>query len=53
MRDGKITVEFDLKKMAIIAGMALSVWLSCQIGEGDVLLFIIPAGLYGLFGREV
>ncbi|MBO6298734.1 MAG: hypothetical protein J6N53_07795 [Lachnospiraceae bacterium] len=53
MKDGKITVEFDLKKIAIAAGVMLSVWISCKTGEGDALLFIIPAGLYGLFSKEV
>lgn len=52
MRDGKIAIEIDLKKLAVIAGMVLSVWLSSVCGEGEVLLLIIPAGLACLFGRE-
>ena len=48
--DWKIAVEIDLKKMVILAGMALCVWLSCQCGEGEVLLIILPAGLAGIFG---
>ena len=49
----KIAVEIDLKKIAIAGVMAFSVWLACKIGNGDVLLAIIPAGIYGLFSKEV
>ena len=48
-----VTIEVNLKKLAIIAGMVLSVWLSGVCGEGEVLLLIIPAGLYGLASKEV
>lgn len=49
----KIAVEIDLKKLLIAGVMALSVWLACKIGNGDVLLAIIPAGMYGLLSKEV
>lgn len=52
MRDGKIAIEIDLKKLAVIAGMALSVWLSGVCGEGEVLLLIIPAGVAYVTGKE-
>lgn len=48
-----ITVQFDLKKILIAALMALCIWVSCKTGMGDALLFIIPAGMYGLFSKEV
>ena len=48
--DWKIAVEFDLKKFAVAAGMALCTWLACQCGEGETLLFIITAGLAYLAG---
>lgn len=46
MRDGKIAIEIDLKKLAIIAGIALATYLGIISGEGETLLLIIPAGLY-------
>lgn len=46
MRDGKIAIEIDLKKLAIIAVMALATYLGIISGEGETLLLIIPAGLY-------
>lgn len=46
MRDGKIAIEIDLKKLAIITGMALATYLGIISGEGETLLLIIPAGLY-------
>lgn len=49
----KIAVEIDLKKLLIVGVMALSVWLACKIGAGDVLLFIVPSGMYGLISKEV
>lgn len=52
MRDGKIAIEINLKKLAIIAGMVLSVWLSGVCGEGEVLLLIIPAGISYLASKE-
>lgn len=51
MRDGKIAIEIDLKKLAVIAGMVLSVWLSSVCGEGEVLLLIIPAGVAYVTGK--
>lgn len=49
----KIAVEIDLKKLLIAGVMALSVWMACKIGVGDVLLFIVPVGMYGLISKEV
>lgn len=46
MRDGKIAIEIDLKKLAIVAGMTLATYLGIISGEGETLLLIIPAGLY-------
>lgn len=46
----KIAVEIDLRKIVILAGMVLCTWLACQCGEGETLLFIIPAGLAYLVG---
>ena len=48
----KIAVEIDLAKIAVIAGMALSVWLASVCGEGETLFLIIPAGLAYIFGKE-
>lgn len=48
-----ITIEINLKKLAIIAGMALATYIGCRTGMGDALVVIIPAGLYGLFSKEV
>ena len=52
MRAGKIAIEINLKKLAVIAGMVLSVWLSGVCGEGEVLLLIIPAGISYLVSKE-
>ena len=52
MYDGKISVEIDLKKIGWAALMALCTWLAIKCGEGETLLFIIPAGLYAVFGKE-
>ena len=48
-----ITVEINLKKLAIVAGMVLATYVSCKTGMGDALLFIIPAGLACLVSGEV
>ena len=48
-----ITIEINLKKLAIIAGMALATYIGCRTGIGDALVVIIPAGLYGLASKEV
>lgn len=42
----RVTIEINLKKLAIIAGMALATYLGIISGEGETLLLIIPAGLY-------
>lgn len=52
MRDGKIAIEIDLKKLGIIAGMALATYLGIVSGEGETLLLIIPAGVACLIGKE-
>ena len=52
MRDGKIAIEIDLKKIGIIAGMALATYLGILSGEGATLLLIIPAGLYWIVKGE-
>ena len=49
----KIAVEINLANVLIVAGMALCTWVACKTGMGDALLFIIPAGIYGLFSKEV
>ena len=48
-----ITIEINLKKLAIIAVMALATYIGCRTGMGDALVVIIPAGLYGLASKEV
>lgn len=50
MRDGKIAIEIDLKKIMVIAGMVLSTWLASVCGQGEALMIIIPAGLAYLAG---
>lgn len=52
MRDGKIAIEIDLKKLGIIAVMVLSTYLGIISGEGETLLLIIPAGLYWIVKGE-
>ena len=55
MNDGwrfNLTVTFNVKKMLIAAVMIFSVWLSCKIGVGDALLFIIPCGIAALISKE-
>ena len=49
----RVTIEINLKKLAIIAGMALATYIGCRTGMGDALVVIIPAGLYGLASKEV
>lgn len=49
----KVAVEIDLGKLLIVAGMALSTWLSILAKDGTVLVLLIPAGIYGLFSKEV
>lgn len=48
-----ITIEINLKKLAIIAGMALATYIGCRTGMGDALVVVLPAGLYGLASKEV
>lgn len=49
----RVTIEINLKKLAIIAGMVLATYLGIISGEGETLLLIIPAGLYSLVSKEV
>lgn len=51
MRDGKITIEIDLKKVGIVALMAAATALACKTGMGDALLFIVPGGLACMTGK--
>lgn len=50
--DWKIAVEIDLRKLLIVAGMALCTWMAIVCGDGTVLVLLIPAGIYGLFSKE-
>ena len=52
MRDGKIAIEIDVKKVLIVAVMGASTMLACATGMGDALLVIVPAGLACLFSKE-
>lgn len=49
----KIAIEIDLKKLLILVGMALSIWMASICGEGETLLIIIPAGIAGLVNKEI
>lgn len=48
----KIAIEIDVGKLLAVVVMAICVWLASICGEGETLLFIIPAGLYYIFGKE-
>lgn len=52
MRDGKIAIEIDLKKLGLMAMLAVATALALYAGMGDTLLVIIPAGLACLIGKE-
>lgn len=52
MRDGKVAVEIDLKKIAAVALMAAATWLGVKCGEGEALLIIVPACLAYIAGKE-
>ena len=47
----KIAVEIDIRKLLILAGMALSTMLAIKIGCADALVMIVPAGIATLFER--
>ena len=47
----KIAVEIDLKKIGILAAMAICTWLSIKIGCADCLFLVVPAGIATLFER--
>ena len=49
----KVAIEINVTKLLIVAGMALSTWLSILANDGTVLVLLIPAGIYGLFSKEV
>lgn len=51
MRDGKIAVEIDLKKIGAVALMVIATWLGVKCGEGEALLFIVPACLAYIAGK--
>lgn len=53
MRDWKVAIEIDLKKVMIVGVMAASTMLACATGMGDALLAIIPAGIACLISKEV
>ena len=53
MKNGKIAIEIDLKKMAMAALMAASIIIACKTGMGDALVVIIPAGLACIASKEV
>lgn len=52
MRDYRIAIEIDLRKVMIFGIMAASTALACATGMGDALLVIVPAGLACLFSKE-
>ena len=41
MRDGKIAVEFDLKKIGAVAVMVAATWLGLKCGEWATLLTVV------------
>ena len=47
----KIAVEIDIRKLLVLAGMALSTWLSIKIGCADCLFLVVPAGIASLIER--
>lgn len=51
MRDGKIAVEIDLKKIGAVALMAAATWIGVKCGEGETLLIIVPACLAYIAGK--
>ena len=51
MRDGKIAVEIDLKKIGAVVLMAAATWLGVKCGEGEALLIIVPACLAYVTGK--
>lgn len=53
MKDWKVAIEIDLKKVMIVGVMAASTMLACATGMGDALLVIIPAGIACLISKEV
>ena len=53
MRDGKIAVEIDLKKIGAVALMVIATWLGVKCGEGETLMIIIPACLAYVTGKRV
>ena len=53
MKNGKIAIEIDLKKMAMAVLVVVSTIIGCKTGMGDALLFIIPGGLACLMSKGV
>lgn len=52
MKDWRIAVEVNLKKVLIAACMVLSIVLACKIGAGETLLIVIPGGIATLLSNE-
>lgn len=48
-----ITVEINLKKVAVAALVVVSTIIGCKTGMGDALVVIIPAGLACIASKEV
>lgn len=53
MRDWKVMIEIDMKKILIVALMVLATYAGVKTGMGDALLVVIPAGLACLASKEV
>lgn len=47
-----ITVEINLKKVAVAALVVVSTIIGCKTGMGDALVVIIPAGLAYIASKE-
>lgn len=52
MKNGKIAIEIDLKKMAVAVLVVVSTIIGCKTGMGDALVVIIPAGLAYIASKE-
>lgn len=47
-----ITVEINLKKVAVAVLVVVSTIIGCKTGMGDALVVIIPAGLAYIASKE-
>ena len=52
MKDWKVAIEIDLRKVLLAAVLAGSVALAVYADMTDTLLVIVPAGLACMFGKE-